>query len=97
MQGGNHHAHGVSEGLRAIKSGPAGKPAALSISSDDAGVAFMGKPWPLPNPVWANSSDITEGAGFLLVDNTWGTNYPAWVPWKSEDANMRWRFTMSAS
>jgi len=97
VQGGNHHAHGFSEGLRAAKSSAAGKPSALAFQSDDAGVAFFGKPWPLPNPVWANSSDPTEGAGFLLLDNTWGTNYPAWVPWKAEDANMRWRFSVAAA
>ena len=133
VQGGNHHLHGFSEGIAAVKP-HASAPATLTFASDDVGVAGFGRPWPLPNPVFANSSDVTEGASFLLVDNTWvrlgrplprllrhrgafpkqhsfpatlspslppslsqGTNYPAWVPWAAKDANMRWRFSITAS
>jgi len=70
VQGGNHHLHGFSEGIAAVKP-HASAPATLTFASDDVGVAGFGRPWPLPNPVFANSSDITEGASFLLLDNTW--------------------------
>lgn len=130
VQGGNHHLHGVSEGIVATKADPAGKgkAAALVIDADSAAVASFGRPWPLPNPVWANSSNPIEGAGFLLCDNTWGTvssracsgdrvraarfpatrrpplspspvqqNFPMWYPFVASDANMRFRFSLTAA
>jgi hypothetical protein len=70
----------------------------LRITSDSAALASFGRPWPLPAPVWANSTDPSEGSGFLLMDNTWGTNYPAWLPWDAaNDSNQRWRFALTAA
>ena len=34
----------------------------------------------------------TEGIGFVLVDNTWGTNYPVWWPFDPNDMNTTYRF-----
>jgi hypothetical protein len=99
VQGGNHHLHGFTGGIAATKKDPAGKgkPATLTFASNDAGVASFGKPWPIPAPVWANSSSADDGAGFCLTTNTWGTNYPMWQPFEPTESNMRWRFTITAS
>ena len=89
VPGGNHHQHGYSEGLTAGAGG-----GVLAITSQDFGLTQFGKPIPLPAPVWANATSVSEGASFLLIDNTWGTNYPAWVPWRDGEENMRWRFAI---
>lgn len=92
VPGGNHHQHGFSRVVRALKEDGA----ALCVLSTDFAMAQFGTPIPLPAPVWSNSSSPSEGLSFLLIDNTWGTNYPAWVPWKSGESNMRWRFELIA-
>ena len=101
VPGGAHHNHGFAGprgGVTAVKADPSGvgATARLSFHSDSAGVASAGNPVPLPAPVFANSSDAACGTGFLLIDNTWGTNYPMWVPFVPEDTNLRWRFTIDA-
>ena len=97
VPGGNHHLHGFAGadggGIAATQAGGA----TLYISSDSAGLASFGNPSPLPAPVFANSTKPSEGSGFCLLDNTWGTNYPAWLPWDPEnDSNQRWRFVFTS-
>jgi hypothetical protein len=72
VPGGNHHMHGFAGGAADFGGGIAftkhGK--TLLISSDSASVASVGRPWPLPSPVFANSTDPSEGMGFMLTANT---------------------------
>ena len=47
-------------------------------------------PFPVP---FVNSSD-TEGTAFVLMDNTWGTNYPVFWPFDSNQPNGTFRFNL---
>jgi len=79
VPGGNQHLHGFAgdrstdSGIRVTRGGDGH---ALFITSDSAALAAFGRPTPLPAPVFPNSTDPSEGAAFMLVGNTWGTNYP---------------------
>ena len=73
VPGGNHHLHGFADdrnggGISATKGA-----STLLITSDSAALAAFGRPTPLPAPVFANSTLLSEGGGFMLVGNTWGT------------------------
>lgn len=70
VPGGNHHQHGFNKEVRALAADGSG--AALSIASLDFSQAQFGRPIPLPAPVWANATSASEGASFLMIDNTWG-------------------------
>jgi hypothetical protein len=93
VPGGNQHLHGA----RAAVALDSGKAARLELASDGAGLVSVGRPWPLPAPVWPGSALPGDGLGFMLFGNTWGTNYPMWYPFRAEDAQMRFRFTLTAS
>ena len=99
VPGGNQHLHGFA-GDRSDDAGVRVTQAAsghsLFISSDSAALAAFGRPWPLPAPVFPNATDPREGMAFLLEDNTWGTNYPAWFPFDAADSSLRWRFALTA-
>ena len=58
--------------MTAVKADPAGTgpTARLGFLSNDAAIVSVGRPNPLPAPVFASSQDVTEGAGYLLWDNT---------------------------
>lgn len=45
---------------------------------------------PFPTPFVEASEN--DGIGFVLYDNTWGTNYPVWWPFHEYDANTTYRF-----
>jgi hypothetical protein len=75
VPGGNHHQHGFNKEVRAMAGDGSG--AALSIASLDFSQAQLGKPIPLPAPVWANATSASEGLSFLLIDNTWGVRAAA--------------------
>lgn len=64
----------------------------LHIGSLDAGLVSPGSPWPFPNP--DTPPDLRQGMSYNLVNNVWGTNYIMWVPWRREDVNMTFRFTL---
>lgn len=94
VEGGNHHQHGQWGGVAALQSGTDSQ---LVFASDDAGVAQFGPLWPLPTPVFSNSTAPDEGAAFFLVGNTWSTNYPQFIPWRAGDQAMQWRFSITAA
>ena len=86
VPGGNNHQHGYW-GWIAASNGAS----SLTLASDDFATAHFGAPWPLPTPTLV-PADPALGGGFLLWDNTWGTNYPQWMPWTEGDESQRWRF-----
>lgn len=92
VPGGNQHLHGARAAVAL-----AGASARLEFASDGTGLVSVGRPWPLPTPVWPGSALPGHGLGFMLYGNTWGTNYPMWYPFNAEDAQMRFRFTLTAS
>ena len=70
----------------------------LSLRSDSVGIATAGIPQFLPAPVFANSTNPSEGLGFLLIDQGWGTNYAQWFPFLDSDGNsFRWRYTIEST
>ena len=93
VDGGNHHAHGA-DAVAALAGARR-----LTLAAGAAGVAAVGRPWPLPAPVWANATDPREGAAFMLFANTWGTNYPQWYPFTAGqgDESARFRFVLEAA
>ncbi|KAL4420038.1 hypothetical protein ABPG77_001288 [Micractinium sp. CCAP 211/92] len=64
----------------------------LRIVSLDAALVSPGEPWAIPRV--SVQPDMEGGMAFNLVNNLWGTNYPQWIPWKPEDATMRFRFVV---
>ncbi|KAL4430828.1 hypothetical protein ABPG75_006084 [Micractinium tetrahymenae] len=66
--------------------------ATLRIISLDAPLVSPGEPWPFPN--LSKQPDLREGVAHNLANNIWGTNYPQWIPWRAEDATMRFRFVV---
>jgi len=70
VPGGNHHQHGFNEEVRALAADGSG--AALSLASHDFSMAQLGRPIPLPAPVWANATSLSEGLSFRQIGNTWG-------------------------
>ena len=97
VPGGNHHNHGFAGedggGISVSKGGHT-----LSLRSDSVGIATAGIPQFLPAPVFANSTNPSEGLGFLLIDQGWGTNYAQWFPFLDSDGNsFRWRYTIEST
>jgi hypothetical protein len=96
VMGGNHYHHAVGRrGVLATKPAPgSGGNVSLMIGSPDAAISVWGHPRGLPWPT-AGAAEPTEGAGYMVLDNLWGTNYPMWFPFDSADANLQWRFTLA--
>jgi hypothetical protein len=90
--GGNHRQHGVGAGVAV---GPAsGAGGALLVRAPDAPLAVFGAPSIFPVPTTAQPPDMGEGFSYLLINNLWNTNYPAFIPWKAGDEEIRWRFAL---
>lgn len=96
VPGGAQRNHGYWGGFAAVKATPGGGAGAtLAIESDDFALVNAGRPWPLPAPTLVGP-DASEGLSFLALDNTWGTNYPMWLPWAAGDECQTWRFSITA-
>jgi len=97
LRGGQHH-HGVLAGLAYTRADPAGAApnATLAVGSAHAGVAVFGVPTALPFPTLQPPAPAA-GAALLLTTNTYGSNYPQWIPWAAGDENMQWAFTLTFS
>ena len=67
VPGGNQHLHGAH-----AVSALAGVASRLDLAAGEIGLASVGRPWPLPAPVWPNSTTPKEGMGYMLIGNTWG-------------------------
>lgn len=93
---GNSHYHGVdSGGVQQVE--PDGTK--MTAVSYDAPVATFGKPSGFPTPTTLTAADIaaglhSDGFGFMLTNNLWGTNYVMWSPFNAEDASMSWSFAV---
>ena len=85
-------------GLAYTRADPAGAApnATLAVGSAHAGVAVFGVPTALPFPTLQPPAPAA-GAAFLLTTNTYGSNYPQWIPWAAGDENMQWAFTLTFS
>lgn len=71
--------HGVTEqGIKYVSSSGD----TFTVGSTDAGVANFGNLTAYPSPVHVNADVETYGAGFVLWDNLWGTNYIMWWPFE---------------
>jgi len=79
MKGSQRH-HGTIGGLQYTRAPPASPAtggaaavanATMTVSSLDAAVVNVGRPFGLPTPTTVRP-DVAEGAGWLLYDNTWG-------------------------
>lgn len=79
VDGGTKHLHGVTEqGIKYVSSSGD----TFTVGSTDAGVANFGNLTAYPSPVHVNADVETYGAGFVLWDNLWGTNYIMWWPFE---------------
>jgi hypothetical protein len=65
----------------------------LTIGSADAALACFGDHYPLPTP--PTPPDLSLGASFCLHNNAWGTNFPQWVPYRSDGADQSLAFRFS--
>lgn len=96
---GNRRHHGVTDGLRYVKRDGAGSVGSLTISSPECAVACFGHPTGFPTPSVTELGPFDpaagDGASFFLASNIWGTNYPAWLPWRADDANVGWTFSLT--
>ena len=50
----------------------------MALKSLDSMLVSVGGPLPAPTPLTV--PDPRAGVHFILVDNTWNTNYPEWYP-----------------
>jgi len=71
----------------------------IQITGIDAPLTgFMPQGWPnltpFATPIYNTTNDITKPFGFILMDNTWETNYPIWYPYTSNDNNTVFRFNI---
>ena len=90
--GGNHRQHGVGVGVTVgLASGEGG---GLLVRSPDAPLAVFGAPSIFPVPTTTQPPDMGEGFSYLLINNLWNTNYPAFIPWREGDEEIRWRFAL---
>lgn len=80
VDGGTKHLHGVTE--KGIKFESADGKNVFTVASTDAGVANFGNLTAYPSPVHQDADVDTFGAGFVLWDNLWGTNYIMWWPFE---------------
>ena len=93
-------AEGASRGLHAVTAGvklTRADGASLALGSLDAAVVRWDAPLPFPTPLHAQP-ELARGASYLLHNNIWNTNYPAWYPFDRNDAgNLAFRFQLGES
>jgi len=95
VMGGNKYHHGVGRrGIMATKPGPNNNNVTLMIGTPDASIASFGHIRGLPTPT-TTDAEPSEGGSFMLINNMWGTNYPMWIPFDNNDANMQWHFNLN--
>ncbi len=84
--------HAVSEGgVQLICDG-----SRIRLGSLDAAVVRWDAPLPFPTPLH-RQPDLGRGVSYVLHDNIWNTNYPAWYPFDQQGTgNLAWRFSLEA-
>eukprot|EP00048_Salpingoeca_helianthica_P005546 m.89006 g.89006 ORF g.89006 m.89006 type:complete len:722 (-) comp13639_c1_seq3:776-2941(-) len=82
VDGGSKHMHGIDTTLTYTHPDHS-----LTVRSYDAGIINVGVPDALPTPV-DHAPDTSVGAGLVLWDNLWGTNYVMWWPYRRDGADV---------
>ena len=90
-------AEGASRGLHAVDTGvslTSTDGAHLELATVDAPVIRWDEPLPFPTPLHSQP-DLAKGVSYVLHDNIWNTNYPAWYPFEGP-GNLAFRFHLAA-
>lgn len=86
---GSVHLHSVGNRGTTMTLDNGGKQAQVRAVSLDSSLLSVGRQTAFPTPLQPlNGSELNGGVSFILHNNLWDTNYPAWYPWlKSSKPN----------
>ncbi|KAK8811442.1 hypothetical protein WA158_003176 [Blastocystis sp. Blastoise] len=86
---GNMHHHNILKDIKYEYNGHC-----MKIESPDASLVNWGTPTGFPTP-FQKADLVNEGASFMVNNNIWGVNYIMWYPFREEDKDQQYRFTIT--
>jgi len=88
LDGGAKHMHSISDHVQYSD-----QRQNFTISPLNSPLICFGEPtaFPIPTDQYPNWN---QGVSFVLINNIWNTNYIMWYPFKEEDADMVFRYSL---